>query len=220
MYSPFAPLCTSRVAWVASLMSVTVAAATEAPLGSLIVPRMRPPVLCAPANGAVSKRVSTRTNGENVLRRQCARLCQNPAVDFMTSPLIPKNSLGSGFFEVAAPPKPYYNPVNLEKAGCSVKRKEFLQAISNSNGTPLAAHQRGGAPRGDFLFRSSRLGRAGPRLSAAHEDPLPYVRRGRCATVAARSILASRTRTESPGHRPRIETPGRRFGAGRERSTS
>jgi hypothetical protein len=58
----------------------------------------------------------------------------------MNSPLVSKNSLGSGFFEVAVPPKPYYNPANLEKAGSRVKRKEFLQAISKSNGAPDAAY--------------------------------------------------------------------------------
>jgi hypothetical protein len=30
------------------------------------------------------------------------------------------------FFEVAAVPEPYYNPANLEKAGASVKQKEFI----------------------------------------------------------------------------------------------
>ncbi|MGC0772194.1 MAG: hypothetical protein WB543_04615, partial [Candidatus Acidiferrum sp.] len=63
----------------------------------------------------------------------------------MNSPLASKNSLGSGFFEVAVPLKPYYNPANLEKAGSRVKRKEFLQAINKSNGASPVAYQRSGA---------------------------------------------------------------------------
>jgi hypothetical protein len=57
----------------------------------------------------------------------------------MNLPLVPKNSPGSGIFDVAAPAKPYYNPANLEKAGSRVKRKEFLQEIGKSGGqAPLA----------------------------------------------------------------------------------
>jgi hypothetical protein len=59
----------------------------------------------------------------------------------MNSPPVSKNFSNSGIFEVAVPLKPYYNPANLEKAGTGVKRKEFLQAISNSSGASLAAHQ-------------------------------------------------------------------------------
>src|SRR5271156_5685861 len=140
MYSPFAPLCTSRVECVASLMSVTVAAATEAPLGSLTVPRIRPPVLCAPANGAANRAASARDRKEKTQRQRSASLRQNPAASFMNSPLVSKNFFESRFFEVAVSPKPYYNPANLEKAGSRVKRKEFLQAISKSNSTSPSAY--------------------------------------------------------------------------------
>src|SRR5580692_1797794 len=215
-YSPLAPLCTSRVACVASLIRVTVAAATEAPLGSLTVPRIRPPVLCPPANGAASGIASVRTTRERMLRWHRVKPCQSPAAIFMNSPLVSKNSFGSGFFEVAVPPKPYYNPANLEKAGSRVKRKEFLQAISKSRGPPPPAHQRGSAPRGGFLVCAARLGSAGPRFSASHEEPLPFVCGGRRASAAARCFFAPRPRTESRGHRPRIEAPGRRLPARRE----
>ena len=61
MYSPFAPDSASRVACVPSLISCTVAAATAPPLGSITVPRMRPPVLCARASGtATAKTVANR----------------------------------------------------------------------------------------------------------------------------------------------------------------
>jgi hypothetical protein len=59
----------------------------------------------------------------------------------MNSPLVSKNSLGSRFFEVAAPRKPYYNPAKLEKAGSRVKQKEFLQAINETIWASLDAHQ-------------------------------------------------------------------------------
>jgi hypothetical protein len=49
-------------------MSVTVAAVTEAPLGSLTVPRIRPPVLWAPANGAAKSMASARKSEEKTLR--------------------------------------------------------------------------------------------------------------------------------------------------------
>src|SRR5271155_3060561 len=172
-YSPLAPLCTSWAECVASLRSVTVAAATDAPLGSLTVPRIRPPVLCAPANGAAKNMASARKNEEKTLRWRTATLRQNPAANFMNSPLVSKNSFGSGFFEVAVPPKPYYNPANLEKAGSRVKRKEFLQAISKSNSAAATAHQPGRAPCGHFLFRFTRLGSARPRFPASHGKPLP-----------------------------------------------
>src|SRR6516225_1329444 len=45
--SPFEEDCTSRAACVASFVSCTVAPVTAPPLGSVTVPRMRPPVLCA-----------------------------------------------------------------------------------------------------------------------------------------------------------------------------
>src|SRR5208282_6376014 len=115
---------------------------------------------------------------EKILRKQRALLRQNPAANFMNSPLVSKNSLGSAFFEVAVPRKPYYNPANLEKAGSRVKRKEFLQAIGRSSGSPPPAHQRSCAPRRYFFFRLARLGSFGARFSASHQEPLPFVRGG------------------------------------------
>src|SRR5262245_40675473 len=47
--SPFEEDCTSRAACVASFVNCTVAPVTAPPLGSVTVPRMRPPVLCASA---------------------------------------------------------------------------------------------------------------------------------------------------------------------------
>jgi hypothetical protein len=44
----------------------------------------------------------------------------------MTSPLCREESFEDQFFVVAVPLKPYYNPVNLEKAGTCVKQKEFI----------------------------------------------------------------------------------------------
>src|ERR1700733_8206724 len=97
----------------------------------------------------------------------------------MNSPLVSKKSLGSGFFEVAVPTKPYYNPANLEKAGSRVKRKEFLQVIGKSNDAAAAAHQRSGTARRHLIFSAACLGSAGPRFSAAHAKPLPPLRRSR-----------------------------------------
>src|SRR5580692_3772501 len=131
----------------------------------------------------------------------------------MNSPLFSKNSLDSGFFEVAVPPKPYYNPANLEKAGSRVKRKEFLQAISKSVGAPALAHQRSGAPRGHLLFRVALVGSDGARFAAPHAEPLPLVRRSGCALAATRRFFAACARTESRRNRPCIEAPGRRSGA-------
>src|SRR5271165_1772067 len=220
MYSPVAPLCTSRVACVASLMSETVAAATEAPLGSLTVPRIRPPVLCAPANGAAKRIAGARNIRETMLQRRSVLLRQNPAASFMNSPLVSKNSFGGEFFEVAVPPKPYYNPANLEKAGSRVKRKEFLQAISKSSSTSPSAHQRSGAPRRHFLLRLARLGSARPRFSTSNRKPIPSLRRSRRSPAAACRFSAPCPRTESRGHRARPKTPRCGFGAGGELSSS
>src|SRR5215475_6321950 len=51
MYSPLAPVCESRCVPLASLVIITLAAATVPPLESVTVPRMRPPVLCAKRGG-------------------------------------------------------------------------------------------------------------------------------------------------------------------------
>src|ERR1700721_3570730 len=136
-------------------MRVTVAAGIDAPLGSLTVPRNSPPVLCAIPNGAANSRTRAAMERKRILRRLRAWRCPCRGAIFMNSPLVPKNSLGSEFFEVAVPRKPYYNPANLEKAGSRVKRKEFLQAISKSSGAAPPAHQRSGAARGRLFFRAA-----------------------------------------------------------------
>jgi hypothetical protein len=59
----------------------------------------------------------------------------------MTSPLIDMPLCAADFFEVAMPPKPYYNPANLEKAPTSVKRKEFLLTIEAAPVGAYASHQ-------------------------------------------------------------------------------
>ena len=68
MYSPFAPDSVSRVACVPSLISCTVAAGTAPPLGSITVPRMRPPVLCARANGTARHKAMAKTVSNRMLR--------------------------------------------------------------------------------------------------------------------------------------------------------
>src|SRR6266478_2766800 len=70
----------------------------------------------------------------------------------------PKEFFENQFFVVAVSMKPYYNPVNLEKAGTSVKQKEFIQSIGVAPACADTAHQRGGPPRGDFLLSVARLG--------------------------------------------------------------
>src|SRR6266852_3678998 len=107
----------------------------------------------------------------------------------MTSPLCHEDSFEDQIFVVAAPLKHYYNPVNLEKAGTSVKQKEFIRRIASAQATH-AAHQRSGAPRGHFFIGAARLGGAGPRLAAAHAEPLPPLYRIRCASAAARDFSA------------------------------
>src|SRR6266436_9567399 len=85
----------------------------------------------------------------------------------------PKEFIENQFFVVAVSMKPYYNPVNLEKAGTSVKQKEFIRHIGGAQAAAHAAHQRSGAPRGHFFLRFARLGSPGPCLAAAHAEPLP-----------------------------------------------
>jgi len=154
-----------------------------------------------------------------LLRRRAWR-CPCPAAIFMNSPLVPKNSLGSEFFEVAVPRKPYYNPANLEKAGSRVKRKEFLQAISKPNSSSPPAYQRSGAARGRLFFRASRLGSSRSRFAPSYGKSLPPLCRDRCSPAAARGFSTAGTRIESRSHCPRVETPGRRLGARGERSAS
>src|SRR4030088_1075222 len=108
MYSPFAPVCTSRVALVASLTNCTVAAGTAPPLGSTTVPRMRPPVLCAPAGGAAGLNAIAKSAADRMLRQHTERSCRNRASTFIPSPLAAKNLFEDQFFVVAVPLKPYY----------------------------------------------------------------------------------------------------------------
>src|SRR6266478_1636195 len=85
----------------------------------------------------------------------------------------PKEFIENQFFEVAVSLKPYYNPVNLEKAGTGVKQKEFIRHIGGTQAAAHVAHQRSGAPRGHFFLRFARLGSLGPRLAASHASTLP-----------------------------------------------
>src|SRR5580704_16677356 len=77
-----------------------------------------------------------------------------------------KEFVADSFFAVAVPRKPYYNPVNLEKARTHVKQKEFVRRICQTRGTPPFAHQRSGAPPGHFFLGAARLGGAGAGDSA------------------------------------------------------
>src|SRR5690349_11198143 len=120
----------------------------------------------------------------------------------MTSPLAPKN-LEDGFFVVAVPSKPYYNPVKLKKAGGSVKEKEFIRRIGGAEAAAHAAHQRSRASRGHFFFRIARLGSAGTCFSTAHSEPLPSFYRSRCAPPSARDFSAPCARPKSGRHRSR-----------------
>src|ERR1700688_4317112 len=58
MYSPLEPLTVLRVTLVASSVSARFAPDIAAPLVSVTVPRIRPPVLCADACGAMQSIVS------------------------------------------------------------------------------------------------------------------------------------------------------------------
>src|SRR5260370_8197745 len=85
----------------------------------------------------------------------------------------PKEFFENQFFVVAVSLKPYYNPVNLEKAGTRVKQKEFIQSIGGAPARADTAHQRSRPPRGGFLLAVARLGGIGPRHAAAPPEPLP-----------------------------------------------
>src|SRR5258706_12500529 len=98
---------------------------------------------------------------------------------------LPQRVFREPFFVVAVPLKPYYNPVNLEKAGTRVKQKEFIQSIGGAPARAHTAHQRSGPPRGDFLLGVARLGGFGPGHTAAYAEPLPPVHRVRRAFAAA-----------------------------------
>src|SRR6266850_3002599 len=124
------------------------------------------------------------------------------------------------FFEVAVPLKPYYNPVNLEKAGTCVKQKEFIHRISAAEGVSSLAHQRSGAPRRYFFFCVARLGSPRPRHAPAHGESLPSLYRSGCARAPACNFSPPRSRPQSRGHRSCIETPGDRLGSCPSASTS
>src|SRR2546430_10079229 len=124
----------------------------------------------------------------------------------MTSPLAPKY-FEDGFFVVAVPLKPYYNPAKLKKAGASVKQKEFIRSIGGAEAAAHAAHQRSRTPRRHFFFRAARLGSSGTCFSAAHSEPLPPLYRSRCAPAAACDVPATCTRPQSCRHRSRTQTP-------------
>jgi len=113
----------SAVTLVASLIKARFAPDTAPPLESITVPRMRPPVLCAPACGAVHSIVS---KSESTPRREAERKTKTESWDIVNPPLFLDakdfNSVAR-FFEVAAFPKPYYNPANLVKVGTGVKQK-------------------------------------------------------------------------------------------------
>src|SRR5260370_33121949 len=120
------------------------------------------------------------------------------------------------FFVVAVSLKPYYNPVNLEKAGTRVKQKEFIQSIGGAPARADTAHQRSGPPRGDFLLGVARLGGLGPGHAAAHAEPLPPVHRIRRALAAARDFPSPGPSPQSRRHRPRAQAPGSCFCSGEE----
>src|SRR6267143_3279010 len=121
---------------------------------------------------------------------------------------LPQRVFREPFFVVAVPLKPYYNPVNLEKAGTRVKQKEFIQSIGGAPARADTAHQRSRPPRGDFLLGVALLGSLGPGHTAAHAEPLPLVHRIRRALAATRDFPSPGPWTQSRRHRPRAQAPG------------
>src|SRR5229473_5851698 len=128
----------------------------------------------------------------------------------------PKEFFENQFFEVAVSLKPYYNPVNLEKAGTRVKQKEFIQSIGGAPACAHTADQRSGPPRGDFLLGVARMGSLGPGHTTAHAEPLPPVHRIRRAFAAARDFPSPGPRPQSRRHRPRAQAPGSCLCSGEE----
>jgi hypothetical protein len=105
----------------------TFAAATVAPLWSVTVPRMRPPVLCAKSEGAPSAATKVKTD-------TCRILFHNKVwkdrFDFIElTPETTKFRICTETSRLNVPREPYYNPVNLGKAMVDVKRKEFIETI-------------------------------------------------------------------------------------------
>src|SRR5216684_2336769 len=181
---------------------------------------MRPPVLWASANGAARQNAIIRTVANKMPRRPIECSCRKRASTFMTSPLAPKSFFENQFFEVAVPLKPYYNPVNLEKAGTRVKQKEFIQSIGGAPARADTAHQRSGPPRGDFLLGVARLGGPGAGVTAAYAEPLPPVHRIRRASAAARHFPSPGPWTQSRRYRPCPQAPGCCFCSGEEFTAS
>src|SRR5215472_2423212 len=174
MYSPVPPVCTVRVACVASLTSVTVALTTAPPLGSITVPRMRPPVLCALTKGTTQPSASAKPTTSKMPRQCNERMRLRNEFVFMTSPL-PHRLFENCNLVVATPLQPYYNLANLEKVGRGVKQKECIQRIGQGSWPPAFAHKRSGAPRGHFFLRAARLGSPWPGNAPANAQPLPPV---------------------------------------------
>src|SRR5260370_17169068 len=112
--------------------------------------------------------------------------------------------------------KPYYNPVNLEKAGTRVKQKEFIQSIGGAPACAHTAHQRSGPPRGDFLVCVARLGSLGPGHTTAHAEPLPPVHRIRFALAPPRDFPPPPPPPQSRRYRPCPQAPARRPCSGEE----
>src|ERR1700693_4095353 len=87
MYSPLEPLTVLRVTLVASSVSAKGAPVTAAPLVSVTVPRIRPPVLCACACGTmlsiVSKSGSTPKQTDERERER-----KSDSRDIINSPLF------------------------------------------------------------------------------------------------------------------------------------
>src|SRR5512138_2848687 len=105
----------------------TFAAATVAPLWSVTVPRMRPPVLCA-------KRAGEPNVATKMKKDACRMLLHNKVwkdpFDFIElTPETTKFRICTGTSRLNVPREPDYNPVNLGKARVDVKRKEFIETI-------------------------------------------------------------------------------------------
>jgi hypothetical protein len=104
------------------LTNSTLAPTTAPPLGSVTVPRIRPPVLCPDAPRTASAAHTTTKHKESRFLHKDVR---NESFEFMDFTPEPRRLILHRDFEVAVHPKPYYNPVKLWNAGCDVKQKEF-----------------------------------------------------------------------------------------------
>src|ERR1700688_529673 len=85
MYSPLLPLTVFAVTLVAWLISARFAPDTAPPLESTTVPRIRPPVLCARAYGAMLSIVS---KSESTPKRKDERTPRFESRDIINSPLF------------------------------------------------------------------------------------------------------------------------------------